>query len=113
MHTIRSCSVAAGPYRGFFFYHGLRSANFPGERAMGRAARVYARRMDGEREPEQGGPGAATGARDGPEAQRRLAGPAGAPERYGPLRLERFRKDDGRALILYDADQDGRGAAHG
>jgi hypothetical protein len=50
-------------------------------------------------EPPEPGLGAAEG------------GPAGAApggeERYGPLRVRRTRKDDGRALILYSDAQRG------
>jgi hypothetical protein len=34
------------------------------------------------------------------------ADPPGEEERYGPLAVRRFRKDDGRALILYEARDD-------
>jgi len=35
------------------------------------------------------------------EANRRPVAGAAASESYGPLAVERHRKDDGRALILY------------
>ena len=39
---------------------------------------------------------------DAPRSGEPAAGPgAAAPERYGPVALERMAKDDGRLLILY------------
>jgi hypothetical protein len=32
--------------------------------------------------------------------------PAGEAQRYGPLLLRRFRKDDGRALILFSRQEE-------
>jgi hypothetical protein len=37
----------------------------------------------------------------GPEPERPGTERAGEPERLGPLALQRYRKDDGRQLILY------------
>jgi hypothetical protein len=37
------------------------------------------------------------------------AEPVGDPERYGPLRLQRYRKPDGRQLVVYSlASEDER-----
>jgi hypothetical protein len=47
----------------------------------------------GSRDPDGGRPGAAPG----------------EEERYGPLRVRRTRKDDGRALILYSDARRGHG----
>jgi hypothetical protein len=38
---------------------------------------------------------------DPPPTERPRAEPNGDPERYGPLELRRYVKDDGRALTLF------------
>jgi hypothetical protein len=42
----------------------------------------------------------------GPEAQRPGTERAGEPERVGPLALQRYRKHDGRQLIVYRLSPD-------
>jgi hypothetical protein len=44
---------------------------------------------------------AAPAAEPGTEPERSGTEPAGEPERLGPLALQRYRKADGRQLILY------------
>jgi hypothetical protein len=51
--------------------------------------------------PRAGGSPGPPGASDGGDAA--LPREAGPPERYGPLVLRRFVKEDGRALILFEA----------
>lgn len=57
-----------------------------------------------DRNPATGDAGARERARAADPARRETAPPAPGerwPEREGPLELERLRKDDGRALIVY------------
>jgi hypothetical protein len=80
--------------------------------------------VDGERDPEPtrteagatpasaGGVAGATPASAG-DTGRPPASPQGPPEHYGPLILARYRKDDGRALILYAEDEDAAGRLDG
>ena len=60
--------------------------------------------MDGKRGPAED-PGSGDGAVARPEAGAG-AGPATPRERYGPLIVERLRKDDGRALLVFSRAPD-------
>jgi hypothetical protein len=45
-----------------------------------------------------------------PAEERSGAGSEDEPERFGPLLVRRLTKEDGRALILYERDDDREGS---
>ncbi len=68
------------------------------------AVTIYPRGMSGKtREPDQSSPPEARGEDSGRTPVER-----DADGRFGPLAVQRHRKDDGRALLLYEMRGDGR-----